>query len=38
MVVERLTSLGFAPRRRGDHHNPLPWWEKPVGDRELVLS
>lgn len=28
MVVERLTSLGFAPRRRGDSIESSPWWEK----------
>jgi hydrogenase maturation protease len=29
-LVERLTSLGFAPRRRADATPPSPWWEKSV--------
>ena len=27
-VVEQLTSLGFAPRRRADPNPPSPWWEE----------
>ena len=29
-LVERLTTLGFAPRRRANAIPPSPWWEKSV--------
>jgi hydrogenase maturation protease len=30
VIVERLTSLGFAPRRRMSPVPTAPWWEEPV--------
>jgi hydrogenase maturation protease len=37
-VIERLGSLGFAPRRRSDAIPPSPWWEDPEGSEIRAVA
>jgi hydrogenase maturation protease len=37
-VIERLGSLGFAPRRRSPPVIPSPWWEDPEGSEIRAVA